>query len=143
LKDAGSLTTGPAADKQAGFEVGRLPKPAWRITSLARIIVYSMSQDGLPTAPSFAPTPFTPFTGTPAMTPPTPQLGAGGNIGDYLSHRLGTKGMPRTKTYLAGSKALDSLNKLIASTESFFHPSNSGSWTNDVCASSEASPVRN
>ncbi|THH18097.1 hypothetical protein EW146_g2829 [Bondarzewia mesenterica] len=31
--------------------------------------------------------------------------------------------------YLAGSKALDSLDKLIISTESFFHPSNSGLWT--------------
>lgn len=31
--------------------------------------------------------------------------------------------------YLAGSKALDSLDKLITSTESFFHPSNSGSWS--------------
>lgn len=31
--------------------------------------------------------------------------------------------------YLAGSKALSSLDKLITSTESFFHPSNSGPWT--------------
>jgi proteasome activator subunit 4 len=34
--------------------------------------------------------------------------------------------------FLAGSKALDSLDKLITSTESFFHPSNSGSWTAGV-----------
>ena len=38
----------------------------------------------------------------------------------------------KTKTYLAGCRALDSLAKLIASTESFFHPTNSGSWTSDV-----------
>ncbi|KAL0950801.1 hypothetical protein HGRIS_007566 [Hohenbuehelia grisea] len=31
--------------------------------------------------------------------------------------------------YLAGSKALDSLFKLITCTESFFHPSNSGPWS--------------
>jgi proteasome activator subunit 4 len=31
LADAGSLTTGPSADNQASFEVGRLPKPTWRI----------------------------------------------------------------------------------------------------------------
>lgn len=33
------------------------------------------------------------------------------------------------KGYVAGSKALDSLDRLITSTESFFHPSNSGPWT--------------
>ncbi|KIK71342.1 hypothetical protein GYMLUDRAFT_33493 [Collybiopsis luxurians FD-317 M1] len=31
--------------------------------------------------------------------------------------------------YLAGSKALDTLDRLITSTESFFHPSNSGQWS--------------
>lgn len=36
--------------------------------------------------------------------------------------------------YLAGSKALDSLDKLFTSTESFFHPSNSGPWSVFVSA---------
>lgn len=31
--------------------------------------------------------------------------------------------------YLAGSRALDSLEKIITSAETFFHPSNSGPWT--------------
>jgi proteasome activator subunit 4 len=31
LADGGSLTTGPNADNRAGFEIGRLPKPEWRI----------------------------------------------------------------------------------------------------------------
>ncbi|EGO02735.1 hypothetical protein SERLA73DRAFT_102663 [Serpula lacrymans var. lacrymans S7.3] len=31
--------------------------------------------------------------------------------------------------YLAGSKALESLDRFITSTETFFHPSNSGPWT--------------
>jgi hypothetical protein len=35
---------------------------------------------------------------------------------------------PKEKTYLAGSKALDSLAKLVQATESFFHPSNYGAW---------------
>jgi hypothetical protein len=30
--------------------------------------------------------------------------------------------------FVAGSKALDSLDKLLTSTESFFHPSNFGPW---------------
>ena len=38
------------------------------------------------------------------------------------------------KAYLAGSKALDSLSRMIISTESFFHPSNSGPWTTDLTA---------
>lgn len=31
--------------------------------------------------------------------------------------------------FVAGSRALDSLDKLITSVESFFHPSNAGQWT--------------
>ncbi|KAG9123719.1 hypothetical protein FRC07_014176 [Ceratobasidium sp. 392] len=34
-----------------------------------------------------------------------------------------------TSGFLAGSRALDSLDKLITSVESFFHPSNAGQWT--------------
>lgn len=37
--------------------------------------------------------------------------------------------------YLAGSKALDSLDRLVTSTESFFHPSNFGQWTQNVSRS--------
>ena len=55
------------------------------------------------------------------------------HLADYLSSPL-LKKMHRTKlkTYLAGSKALDSLARMIMSTENFFHPNNSGSWTADV-----------
>lgn len=34
--------------------------------------------------------------------------------------------------YLAGSKAMESLERFITSTESFFHPSNSGLWSLSV-----------
>ncbi|OBZ79723.1 Proteasome activator complex subunit 4 [Grifola frondosa] len=113
LADAGSLTTGPNADNQATFELNRLPKANWRIASLARIIVYSMAPDGTPNPGSTAPTPFfTPFAS--GASTPLPRQNGG--------------------TYLAGCKALDSLAKLIASTESFFHPTNSGSWTSDLSA---------
>ncbi|KAJ7597613.1 hypothetical protein C8J56DRAFT_1001469 [Mycena floridula] len=130
LADAGSLTTGPSADAQVGFEIQRLPKPNWRIGSLARIIVYSMAPDSLPSPPSNAPTPF--------MTPMpsglnTPQINSN-SFGDYLSAPLANKANVKPKSYLAGSKALDSLARMIASTESFFHPSNSGAWTSDLSA---------
>ncbi|KAI0257360.1 hypothetical protein BJV78DRAFT_1277900 [Lactifluus subvellereus] len=130
LADSGSLTTGPSADNQAGFEIGRLLKPTWRIVSLARIIVYSMAPDGLPTAPSNAPTPLgTPFAS--GMNTPRHQSGS---VGDYLTASLGKLPFLSLKSYVGGSKALDSLVKLIASTESFFHPSNSGAWTADLAA---------
>lgn len=35
----------------------------------------------------------------------------------------------RQAGYLAGSKAMESLDKFVTSTESFFHPSNSGIWS--------------
>lgn len=34
--------------------------------------------------------------------------------------------------FVGGSRALDSLAKIITSAESFFHPSNSGHWTLSV-----------
>lgn len=150
LADGGSLTTGPSADNRAGFELGRLPRARWRIceyqtdiivirtlsdatssASLAHIIVYSMAPDGIPTPSSNAPTPF--LTPLPSgMNTPHIQTST---LGDYLSAPLGRSNVQsKNRTYLAGSKALDSLARLIASTESFFHPSNSGTWTEDVCA---------
>ena len=103
------------------------PSPA----SLARIIVYSMAPDSLPTPGSNVPTPaLTPFQS--GMNTPIPHETRKGAIGDYLSAPLGKGVHGKMKTYLAGSRALDSLAKLIATVESFFHPSNSGAWTADV-----------
>jgi proteasome activator subunit 4 len=151
LADAGSLTTGSSVDGQAAFEISRLPQCTWRIcelavvhfygtktnliliVSLARVIVYSMMPDGTPAPASGAPTPaMTPFSSGIA----TP-YGAPTNVkvADYLSAGLGSKlGRVKEKKYIGGSKALDALSKLIISVESFFHPTNSGKWTNDLTA---------
>ncbi len=87
-----------------------------------------MAPDGHPVPESNAPTPvFSPLS----SGVNTPQV-ATASLQEYRSVPLGKKGVPRTKTYMAGSKALDSLVKMVASTESFFHPSNSGAWTADV-----------
>ncbi|KXN83586.1 Proteasome activator complex subunit 4 [Leucoagaricus sp. SymC.cos] len=132
LADGGSLTTGPSADNSASFEIGRLPKPQWRIVSLARIIVYSMAPDGVPVPASNAPTPM--FSPLPSgMCTPQPN-GNHTSLGDYLASPLHKRAYVPQRTYLAGSKALDSFARLIASTESFFHPSNSGTWTEDLSA---------
>lgn len=103
------------------------------LVSLARIIVYSMMPDGIPAPPSGISTPFSPGMGTPGFMTPDPA----NNLGDYLSAPLGKKPRSKMRMYLAGSKALDSLARLIWSTESFFHPNNSGSWTADVRSVSE------
>jgi proteasome activator subunit 4 len=50
--------------------------------------------------------------------------------------------LPAQQTgYMAGCKALDSLDRLITSTESFFHPSNSGPWTTAVSPINLVLPV--
>lgn len=104
------------------------------IASLARIIVYSMTPDSVPTPGSTAPTPMMTPVASGANTPLPHHNGTNGFNGalaDYLSAPL-LKAHAKTKTYRGGSKALDSLSKLIASTEGFFHPTNSGNWTTDV-----------
>ena len=90
-----------------------------------------MVPDSIPDPGSNVPTPaLTPFQS--GMNTPMPHDARKGAIGDYLSAPLGKGGHGKVKTYLAGSRALDSLAKLIATVESFFHPSNSGTWTADV-----------
>lgn len=90
--------------------------------------MYSMSPDATPLPPSNALTPV--FSPLPSGVN-TPQIN-NGMPGDYLAAPFGHKGSSETGC-LAGCRALDSLARMIASTESFFHPSNSGSWTADVC----------
>lgn len=40
--------------------------------------------------------------------------------------------LPRQKGYIAGSKAMDSLDRMVTSIESYFHPSNTGLWSLSV-----------
>ncbi|KAJ7071512.1 hypothetical protein C8F01DRAFT_1110832 [Mycena amicta] len=77
----------------------KIKKTISRQQSLARMLVYSMAVDG-PARDSSAPTPRT----------------EGGKIIQPIG-------------FVAGSKALDTLDRIITSLESFFHPSNSGSYT--------------
>jgi len=77
--------------------------------SLAQIIIYSMSNDA----------PLLPESGfaTPSVGGPSAMAGI-----ETSSAQLG--GVPVAhKKYLAGSKALDALAKLITNCESMFHPS--------------------
>lgn len=93
-----------------------------------------MAPDSVPAPGSNVPTPaLTPFQS--GMNTPVPHDARKGVIGDYLSAPLGKGVHGKIRTYLAGSRALDSLAKLIATVESFFHPSNSGAWTADVSLS--------
>jgi len=92
-----------------------------------------MAPDSLPSAPSTNPTPFNVTPLASGMN--TPRLANGlaiGSVGDYLTANLSKAPFAGLKTFIGGSKALDSLVKLIASTESFFHPSTGGAWTSDV-----------
>jgi len=102
---------------------------------LAKIIVYYMAPDGIPVSVSNAQMPmFLPLLS--GMCTPNFQRN-GSSFGVYLVSSFWKRLLIPQRTYLAGSKALDSFTQLIVSTESFFHPLNSGSWTEDVSLLSE------
>ncbi|KAJ3807112.1 hypothetical protein F5876DRAFT_90743 [Lentinula aff. lateritia] len=95
----GSSTTASHADAMANSQSLRIKKTISRQSAFAKILVYSISTDG------------------PAKEP---------NLDETQSRDANPASTPG---YLAGSKALDTLDRLITSTESFFHPSNSGQWS--------------
>ena len=43
--------------------------------------------------------------------------------------------LPKQAGFIAGSRAVDSLERMITSIESLFHPSNNGPWSLTVCHS--------
>lgn len=92
--------------KSVGFSFCGFPmsSPLRLVTdALAKIFVYSMSVDGETRE-------VTPVGQTP--------------VGSHLPKQLG---------FTAGSRAVDSLDRMITSIESFFHPTNTGPWTISVC----------
>lgn len=99
-----------------------MKRPAEKLSSFAAIIVYSMSNDANPSGS----TPFGSKVPSRAGSPgPGSKPNSHGLLGVATANLIKVK---KERTYLAGSKALDALAKLIQATESFFHPSNYGRW---------------
>jgi proteasome activator subunit 4 len=103
------------ADSQANATTLTMKKPTDRLHSFAILIVYSIAYD----APAVGTTPIPSRTATPSAS--TTNLTAP----DFV---LNAEQVP-TQSYLGGSKALDALAKLVQATESYYHPSNWGSWS--------------
>ncbi|TDL28791.1 hypothetical protein BD410DRAFT_863415 [Rickenella mellea] len=93
-------STAAHADLINGKSSMRVKKTVNKYQSFAKLIVYSLSMDG------------------PVR-----------NDTVNVNKERGCAPPELQEGYLAGSQALDSLDRLITSTESFFHPSNSGPWS--------------
>ncbi|KPV77183.1 uncharacterized protein RHOBADRAFT_25084 [Rhodotorula graminis WP1] len=96
-------------DQQATGVALAMKRPTEKLGSFAAVIVYSMAADAVPQGA----TPFGSKAPSRAASPPPPGARSSASA---------------KRTYLAGSKALDALAKLIQATEGYFHPSNYGRW---------------
>ncbi|GAA5990324.1 hypothetical protein JCM11641_006250, partial [Rhodosporidiobolus odoratus] len=99
-----------------------MKRPTERVASFATIIVYSISAD----SQAQGATPMGSTVPSRAGSPPPGARSTPVSNG-LLGQALGVT-PKKERTYLAGSKALDALAKLIQATEGYFHPSNYGSW---------------
>ncbi|KAK0553638.1 Proteasome activator BLM10 [Tilletia horrida] len=103
-----------------------MKKTSDRMSSFATIIAYSLAEDGPKAGVGNSEVPSPQPSGT--ATPTTESLSNGQAKGQSSLAVPGTvKAVPR-QTFLAGSRALDSVARFIQATESFFHPSNWGFW---------------
>ncbi|GAA6033408.1 hypothetical protein JCM8097_006736 [Rhodosporidiobolus ruineniae] len=99
-----------------------MKRPTEKLGSFAAIIVYSMAVDAVPQGG-------TPMGSRVPSRPGSPGPGSKPSAAGHglLGQALGVA-PKKERTYLAGSKALDALAKLVQATEGYFHPSNYGRW---------------
>jgi len=63
-------------------------------------------------------------------------MGVDGDVREVTPvDRMADAKLPKQAGFIAGSRAVDSLERMITSIESLFHPSNNGPWTLIVCHS--------
>lgn len=117
LGDQGASTTGAYADSKAPPSILKIRKAINRFCESARAVIGAMLNLHLASLAKL-------MVYSMAVDAP---------VRSEASPSPGERRFPsRQAGYLAGSKAMESLDKFITSTESFFHPSNSGLWSLSV-----------
>lgn len=117
LVDQGASTTGAYADAKSSPSSLRIRKVTNRFCESARVVIGAMLN--LRPASLAKLMVYSMAVDAPVRSEASPSPGER----RFPSRQVG---------YLAGSKSMESLDKFITSTESFFHPSNSGLWSLSV-----------